>query len=185
MSAAGTLRLYDDCTRTDDGPDRFSGCEVAYWPEGLGEGAGDNPEPGPEPARAEPALDASPEPRALAGLRVLIVEDEALVALDLEDMLENLGMQVVGMALDADEAVRLAGTLRPDCITMDIRIQGERDGIDAATEIWALYGIRSLLVSAYGNGQTLERAAPANPIGLVPKPINRARLAKALMAFRG
>lgn len=120
-----------------------------------------------------------------AGLRVLVVEDEALVALELEDLLGELGVEVVGMALNADEAVRLAGALQPDFVTMDIRLQGDRDGIAAAAEIWALYGIRSVLVSAYSEALTLARASPANPIDLVPKPIGKARLAAVLAKLRG
>lgn len=139
---------------------------------------------GHDARQAEPLPAAKTERPRLAGMRILIVEDEALVAMEIEDLLVELGAEVVGMALDADEAVRLAGTLRPHCITMDIRIQGQRDGIAAATEIWALFGIRSLLVSAYGDAQTLARASPANPIGLITKPINRARLVAALANSR-
>lgn len=105
-------------------------------------------------------------------LRVLIVEDEAIIAMDLEMTLEDMGAQVVGIAMTAADAARLAKLHRPDCVTMDINIKGDRDGVSAAIEIYETVGIRSIFVSAYGNDETLARAAAANPIGWVMKPID-------------
>jgi DNA-binding NarL/FixJ family response regulator len=65
---------------------------------------------------------------------------------------------------------------------MDISIQGPRDGISAAVEIYERFGIRSVFVSAYGNPETMDRARPARPLAWVSKPINRARLEAALSA---
>jgi two-component system, response regulator PdtaR len=104
-------------------------------------------------------------------LRVLIVEDEAIIAMDLEMMLEDLGVDVVGVAITAAEAVRLAEIHRPDCATMDINIKGDRDGISAAMELHEAFGIRSIFVSAYGNHETRTRAKSAHPFGWVQKPI--------------
>jgi two-component system, response regulator PdtaR len=133
----------------------------------------------PPPPRAVAAPDA-PAARAVRPLRVLIVEDEALVAMEIEDLLEELGAEVVGSASDADEAIRLAEALRPDCATMDIRLRGERDGISVATEIYLRFGIRSVFVSAHGDAGTQARAADARPIGWLAKPLARERLATAL-----
>lgn len=104
-------------------------------------------------------------------LRVLIVEDEAIIAMDIEMMLQDLGAQVVGVAMTAAEAVRLAELHRPDCATMDINIKGGRDGVSAATEIYETLSIRSIFVSAYGNDETRQRAAPAHPFGWIKKPL--------------
>jgi two-component system, response regulator PdtaR len=138
----------------------------------------------PPPPRAVAAPDA-PAARAVQPLRVLIVEDEALVAMEIEDLLEELGAEVVGNAGDAEEAVRLAETLRPDCATMDIRLRGQRDGISVATEIYRRLGIRSVFVTAHGDADTQSRAADACPIGWLSKPVTRERLAKALRRVEG
>jgi two-component system, response regulator PdtaR len=113
-------------------------------------------------------------------LRVVVVEDEAIIAMELEDLLAELGAEVVGTAPSAARAIELARTLRPDCMTMDIRIQGARDGISAAIEIYESFGIRSAFVSAFGNPETAARAKAAHPLGWVPKPIRKADLAAVL-----
>ena len=73
--------------------------------------------------------------------KVLVVEDEALIALDLEARLERLGYHVVGTADEADEACELARRESPDLVLMDIRLRGERDGIDAATTLRSQSGM--------------------------------------------
>jgi DNA-binding NarL/FixJ family response regulator len=113
---------------------------------------------------------------------VLVVEDEAIIAMELEDILAELGAEVVGTAPSAARAIELAGALRPDCMTMDIRIQGPRDGISAAIEIYERFGIRSAFVSAFGNPETAARARAAHPLGWVTKPIRKADLATVLGA---
>jgi two-component system, response regulator PdtaR len=108
--------------------------------------------------------------------RVLIVEDEWLVAMDIESALEEAGFEVVGIARSADEAVRLAEQHRPDLALMDIRISGARDGIDAALEINRRFGLRPIFVSAFGDPATRERAQGAQPLGWVPKPFSSRQL---------
>lgn len=129
--------------------------------------------------------DGSAGARPLLGLRILVVEDEALIALEIEDILTGLGASVVGVAATADDAVALAGRLSPDCITMDVRLAGERDGVDAACEIHARFGIRSLFISAYGETLHRDRATDANPIGWLRKPLRPAELARMLAPLRG
>ncbi|WP_211243739.1 response regulator [Paracoccus hibiscisoli] len=113
----------------------------------------------------------------------MIVEDEALIAMDLEMTLEDLGAEVVCKASSASEAVRLARQHQPDCVTMDINIHGDRDGVSAAIELYQLLGIRSIFVSAYGNPETRERAASANPVDWISKPFSEFELKKALDDF--
>ena len=64
--------------------------------------------------------------------RILIVEDETIVAMTIEDALQEMGYSVVGTVSTAEDAIKMAGDARPDLILMDIRIQGEKDGIAAA-----------------------------------------------------
>jgi CheY-like chemotaxis protein len=82
------------------------------------------------------------------GRRILIVEDEMFVAMDIEAAVIKAGHKVVGFAGTAERAVTLADEMRPDLVLMDIRLPGDRDGIDAAVEIRQLFDIPSLLISA-------------------------------------
>lgn len=104
------------------------------------------------------------------GARIVIVEDEYLVALELESGLVEAGYEVVGAAATADEAVRLAQRERPSLLIMDIRLRGQRDGIDAAIEIYRTTGIRCVFATAHSDAHTRARAEPASPLGWVAKP---------------
>jgi CheY-like chemotaxis protein len=116
----------------------------------------------------------------IAGRRILIVEDEMFVALDIEAAVIKAGHKVVGFAGTAERAVGLADELRPDLVLMDIRLPGERDGIDAAIEIRQRFDIPSLMISAYSDAETRERAAPAGALGFISKPFDHALLVLAL-----
>ena len=133
------------------------------------------------------AVDASPQPQsntpwvaASPGNRILIVEDELFVAMDIELVVEKAGHQVVGFAGTAERAVALADELRPDLVLMDIRLRSERDGIDAATEIRERFDIPSLIISAHSDAWARERAAAARVLGFIPKPFDRVLLEVAL-----
>lgn len=120
----------------------------------------------------ETNLGSTPEPNA-ERLRVVIVEDEAIIAIDLEDMLSAMGVEVVGTAYTAEDAIKLAESKRPDCMTVDIRLQGDRDGVSAAREIFERFGIRSVFITAYSDPDTVARAQDANPLGWINKPLRR------------
>jgi DNA-binding NarL/FixJ family response regulator len=115
-----------------------------------------------------------------SALRVAVVEDEPFVRLDIELALETAGHHVVGAADTADGAVELARLQNPDVMIMDVRLQGARDGIDAAIEIWQRFGIRSVFASANLDASLRARAAVANPLGFVDKPFMSATLVAAL-----
>jgi DNA-binding NarL/FixJ family response regulator len=102
--------------------------------------------------------------------RILIVEDDFFVALDLEAGLTDAGMKVVGPARTAEEAVALARTEQPLLAVMDIRLAGVRDGIDAALDLFRDLGIRSLFASAHADNTFKRRAEPARPLGWLQKP---------------
>lgn len=103
-------------------------------------------------------------------IRVLIVEDDYLAASDAEAVLTESGIDVVGIASSADEAVRLAKNLRPSLVLMDIRLIGSRDGVDAAIELFRNYGIRSVFATAHHDPYVRARAEPAAPLGWLAKP---------------
>jgi len=108
--------------------------------------------------------------RAPDHFRILIAEDDFLIAFDLETALTNAGFNVVGVAASADEAVALAASHAPSIVIMDIRLTGARDGIDAALELFREHGIRCVFASAHSDDDTRRRAAPAKPLGWIEKP---------------
>lgn len=101
---------------------------------------------------------------------ILLVEDDFLVGMEVETGLEDAGYEVAGIAATAEEAVALAAARRPALVVMDIRLASDRDGIDAALEIFRTLGIRSLFASAHVDSQVRSRAEAARPLGWVPKP---------------
>jgi two-component system, response regulator PdtaR len=146
-------------------------------------------EPGHEPAAAPrhwPQLvfaredsagsDARIEPPA----RILVVEDDFLVAAEIEIALSDAGFDVAGVAASADEAVELAQTRQPALVVMDVRLAGERDGIHAAAEIFRKLGIRCIFATAHYDRHLLERARPAMPLGWLQKPYSMVSLVNAV-----
>jgi two-component system, response regulator PdtaR len=102
--------------------------------------------------------------------RVLIVEDEFFLVMELERAFAAAGFEVVGTAASADEAVALAEQEQPDTVLMDVRLRGASDGVDAALELWERFRIRSLFVSGNIDDAMRARATPAQPLGFVSKP---------------
>lgn len=109
-------------------------------------------------------------------LRVLIVEDEFFISLHTKGLLHALGHVAVAVAVSSDQAVALAERERPDVVLMDIRLNGPRDGIDAADEIRRRFGIGSLFVTANTDPETRRRAAAVQPLGFLEKPLTEQRL---------
>ena len=120
--------------------------------------------------RASPRPALGEEGHAQPARRVLIVEDEVLIALDLQHQLTAAGFEVVGMAASAEKAVSVAERERPEAVLMDIRLEGARDGVDAAFELWERFEIRSVFVSGNIDDAMKQRAAAAQPLGFVSKP---------------
>jgi CheY-like chemotaxis protein len=113
-------------------------------------------------------------------LRVLIVEDEFFISLDMQNLLQALGHVVVGIAVSANEAVGLAQREQPDVALVDIRLVGPRDGIDAAQEILSRFGVPSFFVTANSDLQTRQRAQAVHPLGFLEKPVTAQRIRLAL-----
>ncbi len=103
--------------------------------------------------------------------QILIVEDEYIIAANLQENLETLGYGVVGIASSATEAIEKAVALRPDLVLMDIQLQGERDGIQAAEQIWTRLQIPVIFVTGYSDKSTLDRAKVTFPFGYLLKPV--------------
>jgi len=102
--------------------------------------------------------------------RILIVDDEVIIATQLEERLSSKGYHVVGIANCGEEAVGLAGQLQPDLILMDVVMPGRLDGIAAAEEIHRRMGIPVIFVTAFANAEFVERAKLTEPFGYILKP---------------
>ena len=112
--------------------------------------------------------------------RILIVEDDYFVALDLEHRLLEAGYAVVGVATSADEAFDLAAAEKPVLALMDIRIAGALDGVETAIELQKSFGIPSIFTTAHGDEATRKRAEEAQPRGWLLKPYSWAALIEAV-----
>ena len=105
--------------------------------------------------------------------RLVIVEDESVLALDIERHLTRAGFDVRGVAADSEEAVRLVERERPDLVLMDIRLQGARDGIDTAAELKERFDVSVVYLTAHSDPKTMERAQRTEPMGYLLKPFKK------------
>lgn len=108
--------------------------------------------------------------------KILIVEDEAIVALDIARRLEKMDYEVIGRLASGEEALELIAKQPPDLVLMDINLQGEMDGIDTATTIYKTYNIPVIYLTAYAGKSTLERAKQSKPYGYILKPFKEKEL---------
>ncbi|MCH7823686.1 MAG: sigma 54-interacting transcriptional regulator [Acidobacteria bacterium] len=111
---------------------------------------------------------------------ILIVEDEAIVALDLERTLQELGYRIVGKTGSGEEAVQMAEALAPDLVLADIHLEGDIDGIDAAARIRSELGLPVVFLTAFADEKTLERAKQIGPHGYIVKPFEARELRSAV-----
>jgi two-component system cell cycle sensor histidine kinase/response regulator CckA len=111
---------------------------------------------------------------------ILVVEDERVVARDIQRSLVDLGYQVPATASSAEQAIRLASERCPDLVLMDIRIKGERDGIEAATILRKRFDVPIVYLTAYADEPTVERAKLTQPFGYLMKPVKTYELRSAV-----
>ena len=108
--------------------------------------------------------------------RILIVEDDRIVARDIQHQLARMGHVVVGMSASGEDAIRLAGCHRPDLVLMDIRLEGEMDGIEAARRIRDVHRIPIVFLTAYANDEVVQRASLTEPFGYLLKPFEEPQM---------
>jgi len=108
--------------------------------------------------------------------RVLIVEDEILIADELRERLSLLGFSVIAAVDSAEEGIAIATTKRPDLILMDIRLTGEKDGVQAAKEIRRQIDVPIVYLTAYSDQLTMERVKGTEYDGFILKPFQRREL---------
>ena len=113
---------------------------------------------------------------------VLVVDDEFLIAHGLSAQIEDMGMAVCGMAASADEAVAKAQAHRPRLVLMDMRLLGDKDGVDAALEINATVGSKVIFITGSREQSTMERIALDHPSAVLFKPVSDQQLVSAVNA---
>jgi len=113
-------------------------------------------------------------------VRLIIVEDDFLVALQAETALVQADFEVVGVAASFDEALELAVVKKPALALLDIRLSGPRDGIEAALELFQKHQVRCIFATAHHDSAARERAEAACPLAWIPKPYTTAALVHAV-----
>jgi len=104
--------------------------------------------------------------------RIQIVEDEKIVAMDIQDRLESFNYTISELAVSGEEAIKKAADTNPNLVLMDIMLKGKIDGIKAAQHIRAFFDIPVVFLTAYADENTLQRAKMAEPFGYLIKPFD-------------
>ncbi len=116
----------------------------------------------------------------MSKFRVLIVEDEPVIAENISMYLDNNDFEVSGIAYDGGEAIEQLQNNTPDAAILDINLESEEDGIDIANCINQKYQIPFLFLTSYSDKETLQRAKNVNPSGYIVKPFNERTLLASL-----
>ena len=114
--------------------------------------------------------------------RILIVEDEQIIAADLRNKLQRMGHEVVGMAIAGDEAIAIAKQVRPDVVLMDVQLEGEMSGTEAAREIQRQTGAQVIFITAFPGVFLRDPMKMTEPGICLGKPFSRVQLEAALSA---
>jgi PAS domain S-box-containing protein len=116
----------------------------------------------------------------MSEVKILIVEDESIVAMDIKHRAEGLGYEVTAITPSGEEALENVVSNRPDLVLMDIVLKGEMDGIEAAQKIRDAYDIPVVYLTAYSDERTLKRAKITEPFGYIIKPFEDRELHSAV-----
>ena len=111
---------------------------------------------------------------------ILIVEDEALVASYIQEVLEESGFAIAGIASSGPEAMSLATSSRPDLALVDIKLAGPMDGIEVARLMRSRFNVQSIFLSGVCDPETMDRAREAAPLGFLEKPFRPSQVFNAL-----
>jgi DNA-binding NarL/FixJ family response regulator len=132
-----------------------------------------------------PELSGGARTEADRPARILIVEDDLLIASEMEAALTDAGFEVAGIVTTGKGAVETARTQAPDLAVVDIKLAGDRNGVDTALELFRAHGIRCIFASAYLDREVHRRAEPAAPLGWLQKPYTMASLTEVVRAALG
>jgi len=112
----------------------------------------------------------------MSKIKILVVEDESLVARDIQNMLLSLGYEVTDIVSSGERAIEAASAAPPDLVLMDIVLKGELDGIAAAEKLWEEFSIPVIFLTAYADDTTFQRAKLTKPFGYLLKPFEEREL---------
>jgi len=112
--------------------------------------------------------------------KILVVENEAIIANDIQDMLKDMGYDVPAIASSGEEAIKKAEEIKPDLVLMNIGLKWDMDGIGAAAHIHNRFNIPVVYVTAYMDEKMLERAKVTEPFGYIIKPFEDKELSSAI-----
>jgi PAS domain S-box-containing protein len=135
---------------------------------------------GINPAEKLPSLRFQKEGDKMKPATILVVEDESIVAGDLQNRLINMGYSVPTTSPSGEDALRKAKLLAPDLVLMDIRLKGEMDGVEAAEQMRDLFDVPCIYLTAYTDDDTLRRAKITEPYGYIVKPFDERELHTAI-----
>jgi CheY-like chemotaxis protein len=110
------------------------------------------------------------------GWKILVVEDEAIIAMDIQSILHKIGFGQAEVVHSGEESIRKVAAARPHLVLMDIKLRGELDGIQAAHEIFYQYNVPVIYITAYGDEGTLKRVNGTARYGFIVKPFVEADL---------
>jgi DNA-binding NarL/FixJ family response regulator len=134
---------------------------------------------------ATKALLSDAQPAAVERtINLLIVEDEALVASYIQDVLEESGFTIAGVASSGPEALSLAGEMPVELALVDIKLAGPMDGIEVAKLLRERHDVPSIFLSGLHDPQTMRRAQEADPLGFLQKPFRPSQVFNALEKAR-
>jgi CheY-like chemotaxis protein len=112
--------------------------------------------------------------------RVIVVEDERIVAIDIKNMLKSLGYNVLAIVSSGPEAIKKIEEAKPDLVLMDIKLNEDMDGVEAADKIRSLFKIPVVYLTAYADDDTLQRAKKTSPYGYILKPFEEKELSTTI-----
>ena len=113
-------------------------------------------------------------------VRILIIEDELIISRDMTAMLAKMGYDVIGDAMDFEEAIEILERETPDLILLDINLNGKKDGIDLAEAINMRFQVPFIFTTSYSDASTLERASKTHPVNYLVKPFKQEQLYTAI-----
>lgn len=192
-----TTGLFDDYFNPDDDPQPMhSGSGAPSAPDAAGSSSEEPTRPmpslfsldfgegddGDEPTRPSPIRHWNQPATRVPRHKILVVEDEGIVALDLGMTLQQMGYIVTGAATSGEEAVQLAIATMPDVVLMDVRLRGQMDGIEASREIRRRLGVPVIFLTAFVDEKTMQRAESIMPAGFLRKPFVESELLNAIEA---
>jgi CheY-like chemotaxis protein len=128
----------------------------------------------------QPLTSAQPKqvlaPLSGNGWKILVVEDEAIIAMDIQSILTKIGFSQPEVVHSGEESIQKVAAGRPHLVLMDIKLKGKLDGIQAAHEIFYQYKVPVIYITAFGDERTLERADGTARFGFITKPFEEADL---------